>query len=255
MADISHQIPGLLYLKKTGCTTYRIRALLYGEKRLKTERLGEEKKRIGTWGDLNPARLEIVLKHAGKKILDAGCSSGDYVRYFLSQDHDAFGFDILPSEKWEGKLKNRFKSGSLDKIPFPDEEFDTLTVFEVLEHVNNIDTAIEEIKRVTKKNIIISVPDSELYPVFKETGLAFHHWVDRTHIQFFTEESLKKKLEQHHLSIQYFGRINPISPEKLFFENLGVPPGAAKFFAKIHARLPFKKKYLMTLIAVVDKKQ
>lgn len=221
---------------------------------MKEKRILEEKKRIGTWGILNPSRLELILKYAGKKILDAGCSSGVYVRYLLSRGYDTFGFDLLSSEGWEGELKERCKTGDLHNIPYEDEEFDTVTAFEVLEHVEDVDKALEELKRIVKQNIILSVPDSELHPVMKESGLTFFHWVDRTHIQFFTEESLRKKLEEHDLSLQFLGKINPVYPEFLFFESFRFPFGLVKFLAKVVRKIPSRKKYFMTLIAVVTKK-
>ncbi len=33
----------------------------------KVDKLKKEKKKIGTWGYLNPSRIEAVLKFAGKK--------------------------------------------------------------------------------------------------------------------------------------------------------------------------------------------
>lgn len=220
---------------------------------MNTDILLEEKKRIGTWGYINQARLEIILRYAHNNILDAGCSSGAYVRYLLTKGYDAYGFDFLPSEEWEGPARNRFKSGDLHQTPYHDGEFDTVTAFEVLEHVLNVDTALNELKRIAQKNIILSVPDSELYPLFKEAGMTFFHWVDRTHIHFFTEESLRKKLEEHGLLIQFFERINPVYPEMIFFDTLRVPYSLKKSLIKLAKKLPFAKRYCMTLIAVADK--
>ena len=220
---------------------------------MKTKRLIEEQKKIGTWGNLNPNRLDIILKYAGKKILDAGCSSGAYVRYLLRKEYNAYGFDLLLSKNWEGEYRNRFKSGDLCQTPYSDKEFDTVTAFEVLEHIKDIDTAFREIIRITRKNIIMSVPDSELYPLFKESGMTFHHWVDRTHLQFFTEKSLRKKLLEHGLFIQFLGRINDIYPEMIFIDTLRAPCTLKKILIKAARKLPIAKRYRMTLIAVASK--
>jgi len=220
---------------------------------LKADKVEEERDRIGTWGKLNPARLDIILKYAENKILDAGCSSGEYIRSLLAKGYDAYGFDICYSDQWEGEHINRFKIGNIYNIPYGDEEFDTVTAFEILEHVEDVDKAFSEIKRVVRKNVILSVPDCEIYPIFKESGLTFSHWIDRTHIQFFTEISLKRKLKEHGLSIRYFNRINPIYPDKIILKSIGLPFLLTNLITKTAAKWPLRKKYFMTLICVADK--
>jgi len=214
----------------------------------------EEKERIGTWGDINLDRLEIILKYAHKDILDVGCSSGAYVRYLLTEGYDAYGFDILPSEEWEGPARNRFRNGDLHQTPYSDGEFDTITAFEVLEHVEDINRVLKELVRITRKNIILSVPDSELHPLFKQSGMTFYHWVDRTHLHFFTEESLNKKLTEHGLLIQFLGRINPVYPEMILFDSFRIPRALRNPLIRMARKLPFIKRYRMTLIAVARKR-
>jgi 2-polyprenyl-3-methyl-5-hydroxy-6-metoxy-1,4-benzoquinol methylase len=220
---------------------------------LRSERLLEEEKRIGTWGKLNPARLEVIQKYALQKVLDAGCSTGEYVRWMLNQGYDAYGFDLLQSESWKGDLSDRFTAGDLHKTPYGDEEFDTVVSFEVLEHVEDFEKVLSELKRIAGHNLILSVPDTELYPVFEKSGLTFHHWVDRTHRHFFTEKELRKTLHDTKLEIQFLGRINPVHPEVMLGESLRIPSGLVKIFQKLMSLIPFRKKYCMTLIVVARK--
>lgn len=51
------------------------------------------------------------------------------------------------------------------QLPFKDEAFDTVACFEVLEHVTFDDSisALKEMRRISKKNVIISVPYSWFY--------------------------------------------------------------------------------------------
>lgn len=217
------------------------------------ERLNEEGKRIGTWGQLNFARLKVIQKYAYNKILDAGCSTGEYVRWMLSQGYDAYGFDLLQSESWKGESIDRFSTGDLKKTHYKEEEFDTVISFEVLEHVDDVKKVLSEFKRIARYNIILSVPDAELYPVFEASGLTFHHWVDRTHQHFFSEKELQKILHEQGLEIQFLGRINPVYPEIMLCDNLRIPSGMAKIIQRILWCFPFRKKYYMTLIAVVAK--
>jgi len=213
----------------------------------------EEKERIGTWGNINRDRLEIILKYAYKNILDAGCSSGTYVRYLLTKGYDAYGFDLLPAEEWKGPARERFRSGDLHQTPYSDREFESVTAFEVLEHVEDPNRVLKELLRITRKNIILSVPDSELRPLFKQSGMAYYHWVDRSHIHFFTEKSLANKLLEFGLSIQFLGKINPVYPEVIFFDSLRIPLLLKKSFVKMARMWPCIKRYRMTLIVVANK--
>jgi SAM-dependent methyltransferase len=50
--------------------------------------------------------------------------------------------------------------GSVTAIPFPDNSFDLLSAFQVLEHIEfkDFESALQEMKRVSKKYIFISLP-------------------------------------------------------------------------------------------------
>ncbi len=219
-----------------------------------TERdLLEERDRAGTWGKLNQARLALILNYAGERILDVGCATGDYVRYLTTRGYDAHGLDILPAKEWEAVPERRIRQGDIQKLPFVDGEFDTVTAFEVLEHVDDADMAIEELKRVSRKNIILSVPDCQEPQVFKESGLAFHHWTDRTHLHFFTAETLRQKLEEHGLVVRYLDRINPVRPELIFLDGLKHFRFFWRGVARLVKNLPFKRPFLMTLVVVAEK--
>lgn len=178
--------------------------------------LSIEKEKQSSWGRLVHSRIEATVKNAGVRILDAGCTGGGYVKYFCEHGYDTYGFDLFPDKKWQGKYKSRFQLADIRHIPFKDNSFDTIVSFEVLEHLEDFELALSELHRVTRKNIVISVPNCSIPEVFQKSGLAFHYWVDPTHKQMFTEEVIKKKLTENGFSIQSVEHINPVFPEILF---------------------------------------
>ena len=61
------------------------------------------------------------------------------------------------------------KVADIRKLPFSDEEFDAVVAFEVLEHIpfTDFDIALKELRRVSKKYVIISIPNSTSYIEWK----------------------------------------------------------------------------------------
>jgi SAM-dependent methyltransferase len=219
------------------------------------KKLELERRRIGTWGALNSMRVKTVLAHSGKKVLDAGCATGEYVTFLRQRGYDAYGIDLLPSAAWAGPDRQRFRVGDVLHLPYADKEFDTVLLLEVLEHVPDAEGVLREVRRVSRQNLIISVPDAQMDPLFAEAGLAFHHWVDRSHVQFLDRDGLQALLERCGFVLQSLERINPIHPELLFFHSLPIPARLARFLARACRRLPFRKHRFMTLLAVARRRE
>jgi len=220
---------------------------------MKKEDLLAARDRAGTWGRLNPERLELVLAHAGRRVLDVGCATGAYVRFLLERGYDAYGLDLLPAEEWASGPAGRFRQGNVTNLPYPAAEFDTVLAFEVLEHVEETDRAVAELKRVARRTIILSVPNGEEPAVFREAGLTYHHRTDQTHVQLFTAETLAGTLARHGLRVLRVGRINRVRPELPFFESLKLPRPVRRGLARLVSLWPFRKPYYMTLVAVAEK--
>ena len=99
--------------------------------------------------------LRGSLKFFTGKLLDYGCGKMPYRKYILDNsgvteyiglDLDValdYG-DVKPDVTWQG-----------DKIPFPDNTFDTIFATEVFEHIHNLEDALSEIYRVLKKGGVI----------------------------------------------------------------------------------------------------
>ena len=90
-------------------------------------------------------------------MLDVGCGRGEMVRIAQNMGFDAFGIEA--SRKMCDDMKVFF--GTAQNIPFDDNAFDVVTMFDVLEHIPEQDIAqvLSELNRVAKKTVIITASD------------------------------------------------------------------------------------------------
>ncbi len=85
-------------------------------------------------------------------ILDVGADNC-YLRDFLDSDVKYTGIGIGGNPDIEVNLEKQV-------IPFDDNSFDCVLCLDVLEHVDNIHDVFDELCRVSRGNVIISLPNS-----------------------------------------------------------------------------------------------
>ncbi len=108
--------------------------------------------------------LEYTLsKYAGEKLiaLDAGCGGGYLSKIYSKKDCRIYGLDISLNYLKIAVSRDNFYSfiqGDILNLPFKDKSLDIVICSEVLEHIPNPKVALAEIKRVTKRLFISTVP-------------------------------------------------------------------------------------------------
>lgn len=101
-------------------------------------------------------------KHSGK-LLDAGCGEGYFLEY-AEKHYETYGIDASEYCIKEAKQRtNRTKLyvGGITHLDYDDEYFDVVTCLDVLEHLDNPGTVIQEFYRVLKVGgvFVIRVPN------------------------------------------------------------------------------------------------
>ena len=218
------------------------------------ERLLAARRSAGTWGRLVKARLELALRFGGSSVLDIGCSSGSYVAELSRRGIRAAGCDLLADPAWSLCSGSPFFAADGAALPFGDRTFESIVAFEVLEHQTAPEQMLAEVRRVAKERFILSVPNCAEPIIFREAGLAYHHWTDRTHQQFFSLEGLRLLLEENGFTLEEHSFCNPIAVDKLFLATWHVPERIAALAGELTKRIPFRKKYFMTILAVAKKR-
>lgn len=124
---------------------------------------------------LNQKCIELIFKKIiGKSVLEVGCGEGFLANKIKQKGYNIVALDILIDSKLRQKYPGiKFKEGNVEKLPFKNKEFDTVICTHTLEHVQNLFLAINELRRVAKKCLIIVVPKQRPYKYTFDLHLHF----------------------------------------------------------------------------------
>jgi len=194
-------------------------------------------------GEHYRAFVRFAGKHAGNSILDLGCGFGAYGSALAEKGRKCIGCDInldyLRTAASQGLPVVNVDS----MLPFRDRSFDSVLIFEVIEHVNKIETILAEAFRIARKNVLITVPNSENIQLMKENDVTYAHMLSSDHLHFFDPDSLEHLLRRHSndVSIErsdpiypfwFVGRSLPFYGLKLLFRLGLLKP---RFFSRLYA--------------------
>ena len=145
-------------------------------------------------------------------ILDLGCGTGRDLQIASRKVKKAIGVDIdekqirkATNEASLEKLSNiRFKVVDANKkLPFKDDSFDKVVVSDVLEHLDNRNLAINEVRRILKNSglllLVTDNPDSSWKKIQKRHRLFY--FADSDHRYEYPKEEILKILKNKKFSI------------------------------------------------------
>jgi SAM-dependent methyltransferase len=162
-------------------------------------------------GEHYGAFVRFAAKHAGPRILDLGCGYGAYSLALMREGRYCVGCDVNLQY-----LKTAVSSGlpavaAEGSLPFPDKSFDTVLLFEVIEHVPPIEAILREAFRVARKNVLVTVPNAEDLELLKGNDVTYAHMLSSDHVHFFNPDSLATLLTGFCADVQV-ERGDPIYP-------------------------------------------
>lgn len=125
------------------------------------EALYRDYKHVHDTGDNTSACLQrIAADTIGMDVCDVGCGGGHVLSQVraLHPEFRLVGVDIAIQGELRKRLDIRFVESPIETLPFEDQSFDTVICTHVLEHVLDIQGAIAELRRITRRRLIIVVP-------------------------------------------------------------------------------------------------
>jgi len=138
------------------------------------------------------------------RVLDFGCGNGSFT-YMVSKYCDSiYGIDcssiaIDKAKKAYPKIGFQILGGN-NKLPYDDESFDAIFIIDVLEHILDIETLLEEVSRVLKPGGHLLITTSQLTRlklfIIALISLDKYFYPTSPHIRYFTRNSLASLLNR-----------------------------------------------------------
>lgn len=135
-------------------------------------------------------RYDFAWRHvpaSGAAHLDFGCGDGRFLRTLKSKKIERLvGVDVSREAVGYAAASADFEVIHVEKaipLPFPDRTFSSVTIMDVLEHVDDQEPLLRELHRVTRDDgiLIVTVPGRHLFSFLDMGNLKFrfphlHRW-------------------------------------------------------------------------------
>jgi ubiquinone/menaquinone biosynthesis C-methylase UbiE len=195
------------------------------------------------------ALVRFAKRHAGSSILDLGCGFGAYSNALTNEGLYCFGCDIDMDY-----LRTAHSLGvpvaAIDSaLPFADRSFETVMLLEVIEHVSDLERILKEAFRVARRNVLVTVPNSEDIELLRASDVTYAHMLSSDHLHFFSSESLKSLLHSYTREVTV-ERSDPIYP--FWFLRKSAPYYIMRLAFRVHL---LKPRFFSRLYAVASVQQ
>jgi SAM-dependent methyltransferase len=136
---------------------------------------------------------ELDKELAGKRVLDVGCGRGDLVMRLRQSGVRAFGLEVEPRYVKSGRILGELYSDEFPiiglaegdgRFPYPDDYFDWVVSFQVLEHVRDLEPVAREMSRVLRPGgATVHILPAKYRVVEPHYSLPFVHWLPKSPVR------------------------------------------------------------------------
>lgn len=163
------------------------------------------------------------LKRKNAKVLDIGCGRGLLLRAFQRNGCDVTGTEFSDDACRFARevLKLPVRVGGLQELNFPENSFDVVTMWHVLEHVSDPRPTLAEVSRILKPGglFLVAVPNFGS-PEARLTQAGWFHLDCPRHLSHHTHESLSRILGEADLSPAWVSFLAPEYDNFSFVQSL-----------------------------------
>jgi SAM-dependent methyltransferase len=144
-------------------------------------------------------------------LLDVGCGSGTLLGLLKQRGFRGMGVDFSAEAAKVAEAENgvRVVVGSLGEAAFPDQSFDVVTLFHVMEHVTNPREVLAEVFRILRPNgaIVLQVPNIDSWQ-FKLFGAKWYGLDIPRHVIDYSKDAILRLLTNSGFVVQRIRHFN-----------------------------------------------
>jgi 2-polyprenyl-3-methyl-5-hydroxy-6-metoxy-1,4-benzoquinol methylase len=152
--------------------------------------------------------MERTLGTSGK-LLDVGAASGYFLGLARDRGWTVEGVEISPYGAELGRKKGiTMHTGTLLSYEGEPENFDAVSLLDVLEHVQNPDAEVKKAASLLKKGgvVVVNTPDTGSL-IARVLGTNWHQYIPPEHIAMFNSKNLKSLLVKNGFRVDKVSRI------------------------------------------------
>ena len=121
-------------------------------------------------------KINSIISSKSENLIDVGCGNG-FLLNKIKLPLSKFGCDVFDENKYKNSQTFKYSKQNIKSLKFKDNFFDTVICCHTIEHIPDINSAVNELKRIAKREIIIVVPKQRFY--FYTLDLHLHFFPDR----------------------------------------------------------------------------
>ena len=144
--------------------------------------------------------IQGIKKYKKKgKLLDVGCATGLFMQESVNSGFDAYGIDVsaYAIKIAIKRFGNKVRLSSIEDVNFKKSSFDLVTLFDVVEHVENPRKVLLKIHNLLKEKGLLVINTGDTNSFFaKLQGKYWHFFIPPQHFFYFSQQNLKTLLSQ-----------------------------------------------------------
>ncbi|MDP3729383.1 MAG: class I SAM-dependent methyltransferase [bacterium] len=149
--------------------------------------------------------LDIIEQHQKNRgaLFDIGAATGYFMEIAQKRGWKASGVEISEYAAQVGLKKGLdIQVGTVADIADAKERFDAITMWDVIEHMGNPESSLQDVRRLLKTGgvVAINTPDAGSM-VAKIFGKRWHALVPPEHLHYFNAQNLGQLLERNNFEV------------------------------------------------------
>ena len=136
-------------------------------------------------------------KPASGRVLDVGCAAGFFLKVMEEKGWETTGVDIsAPMAAFaRQELNLNVFSGTLEQQQFEEQSFDVITLWDVIEHLDDARAVLASARRLLKHDGILVLETQNVESMFARfMGRRWHHYKYEEHLWHFSPKTLSSLL-------------------------------------------------------------